>query len=121
MKNESILIVEDELIIALSLKKDLEKQEYNVLPIFSDADEAIEKALEHEPELIIMDILLNSNKNGVEAAQEISQSIDTKFIFLTGNEYLMQETKGKIISDYQVLSKPATEEELKTSINNMIS
>jgi len=120
MRNTSILIVEDELIIALSLKKELEKQEYRVLPIVSDADEAIAQAVKHDPDLIIMDILLNSNKNGFEAAREISGAIETRFIFLTGNEYLLNEYKDKLNSSYRILGKPATEADIKETINNLI-
>ena len=120
MGKTSILIVEDELIIALSLKKELEKQEYRVLPIVSDADEAIQKAVEHKPDLIIMDILLNSDKNGFEAAREISRSIETSFIFLTGNEYLLNEHKERLNSNFRILGKPATEADIKETINNLI-
>ena len=120
MGKTSILIVEDELIIALSLKKELEKQQYRVLPIVSDADEAIQKAFEDKPDLIIMDILLNSDKNGFEAAREISGSIETSFIFLTGNEYLLKEHKERLNSNFRILGKPATEADIKETIHNLI-
>lgn len=111
--------MEDELIIAISLKKELEKQGFELLPIVSKADEAVQMATKYEPNLIIMDILLNGPKNGIEAAYEISQAINTNFLFLTGNEYMLDNLEKKLKANFRILSKPATEKDVLHTINEL--
>lgn len=81
---KSILIVEDESIIALNLKYDLEDLGYNVIDIVDNGDEAIYKAVEYRPDLTIMDINLKGEVNGIQAAKKIL-ALDLAIIYLTAN------------------------------------
>lgn len=82
--SKSILIVEDESIIALNLKYDLEDLGYNVIDIVDNGDDAIYKAVEYRPDLTIMDINLKGNVNGIQAAKKIL-ALDLAVIYLTAN------------------------------------
>ncbi len=81
---KSILIVEDEAITALTLKLDLEDLGYEVIAIVDTGDDAIDHAVEHRPDLTIMDINLKGDMNGIEAAEKIL-ALDLAVIYLTGN------------------------------------
>lgn len=80
-----ILIVEDELVAAEYLKQILEQNDFIVLDIVDNGKEAIKKAKELKPDIILMDIMLQDNISGCEAAVEISQNIKTSIIFLTAH------------------------------------
>jgi len=79
-----ILIVEDELIPANYLKKVLTKEGYEVLAIIKSGKEAIKKAKELNPDIIFMDIMLEDNISGADAAVKINSiNPNIKIIFLT--------------------------------------
>ena len=82
--SKSILIVEDESIIALNLKYDLEDLGYNVIGIVDTGDDAIDNAVEYRPDLTIMDINLKGDINGIQAAKKIL-ALDLAVIYLTAN------------------------------------
>ena len=82
--SKSILIVEDESIIALNLKYDLEDLGYTVIDIVDNGDDAIYKAVEFRPDLTIMDINLKGSVNGIQVAKKIL-ALDLAVIYLTAN------------------------------------
>ncbi len=71
MANEKILVVEDEGIVVLHIKKTLEKLGYVVADIASTGDDAIMKAMECRPDLVLMDVVLKGAVDGVDAAEKI--------------------------------------------------
>jgi len=79
-----ILLVEDEVITASSLKLGLEKAGFDVCPLATRGIKAIQIASEEKPQVILMDVNLPGGMNGIETAQAILQILDTKIIFLTG-------------------------------------
>ena len=83
-ESKTILIVEDEAIIALNLKYDLEDLGYEVIDIVDTGDDAIDRAIEFRPDLTIMDINLKGNVNGIQAAKKIL-ALDLAVIYLTAN------------------------------------
>ena len=79
-----ILIVEDEGIGAMDLKYTLEAMGHEVVYIASRGEEAIEKSLEMLPDLVLMDIILKGDIDGITAAEEL-RKFDIPFIYLTAN------------------------------------
>ena len=79
-----ILLVEDEVITASSLKMGLESAGYRVCPLATRGDLAIKIALSEKPDAILMDVNLAGKLNGIETAKAILKSLQTKIIFLTG-------------------------------------
>jgi len=84
VKNKKVLLVEDEVITASSLKMGLEELGYEVCPLATRGDRAITLAQEEKPDVILMDVNLPGGMNGIEAAKKILALIDTKILFLTG-------------------------------------
>ena len=71
MKRTKILIAENESIVALNIKKILERNGYRVTDVVSSGLEAIKKVAETNPDLVLMDIRLKGDIDGIEAAGEI--------------------------------------------------
>jgi len=112
-----ILIVDDEVVITTQLKETLERMGYVVGGTALSGEEAIAKAEELRPDLIIMDIVMkNSGVDGITAAERIKNTWDIPVIFLTayGNDQILE--RAKFVNPYGFINKPFTERELKTAI-----
>jgi two-component system, response regulator PdtaR len=83
MSKARILIVEDEAITALDEEGTLEELGYEVVGIVDTGEEAIAKANELKPDLVLMDITLKTKMTGTEAAWEIREQFDIPVIFVT--------------------------------------
>jgi two-component system, response regulator PdtaR len=79
----TILIVEDELIVAESLSLDLQRKGYAIAGIVSTGAEAINAAFISKPDLILMDIMLKGNLDGIETCKIIQQQRAVPVIFIT--------------------------------------
>lgn len=116
MGTTKILVVEDESIIALELENCLISMGYEVLDRVDTGDKAIKAVEVQEPDLILMDIRLKGDIDGIETAELIKQRSNSSIIFLTS--YLDEErlNRTKIALPYGYLLKPVTEKELKLTI-----
>jgi CheY-like chemotaxis protein len=116
-----VMIVEDEEIVSFDLKKTLEKLGYDVTAQASSGVEAIEKAENYKPDVILMDIRLKNELDGIDTAQIISFKRRIPIIYLTsfGNEEIKKRAKKTSASAF--LLKPFDEEKLKITIDNAIS
>lgn len=117
MNNERIMIVEDEKIIAIDLQRRLERFGYQVVGMAGEGSEAVRMALELEPDIVLMDIMLAGEMDGVEAARTIREVKDIPFIFLTA--YTDEKTieRAKEVQPYGYILKPFKERELYTTID----
>lgn len=79
----SVLLVEDEVLIALSLEYDLKKAGYSVLGRASCSEDAINCFKRTDPDLVLMDIRLAGSIDGIETAEEIKALKDIPVIFMT--------------------------------------
>jgi PAS domain S-box-containing protein len=112
----SILIVEDERIVAEDLKETLKNFEYHVVAIAVSGEIAIKMVDELLPDLILMDIHLAGKMNGIEAAIEILKHHDIPLIFLTAFADKELVSRAKLAGPYGYLLKPYDEQELRISI-----
>ena len=83
MLNSKILIVENERIVADDIKQQLEDLGYDVIGISGTGQDALKKTGETKPDLILMDIILTGEVDGIETAQQISEKFSIPFIYLT--------------------------------------
>lgn len=116
MSDTKILIVEDEGIIAEDLKNRLRKLGYVVPAVASSGEEAVQKAAETRPDLVLMDIRLKGEMTGVEAAGRIRDRFDIPVIYLTA--YADENTlhQAKITEPFGYVLKPFDERELHIAI-----
>ena len=96
MANERIMIVEDESIVAMGIKHKLEDLGYQIVGIEATGEGAVDTALKTEPDLILMDIVLKGDMDGIEAAQMIHGYIDTPIIYITAysDEEVLKTSKN---------------------------
>src|SRR6267154_6584791 len=77
------LIVEDETLIAEELKERLSRLGFSVIAAVDTADEGIAIATREHPDLVLMDIRLRGEKDGVQAAKEIREQVDVPIVYVT--------------------------------------
>ncbi len=94
MKKTKILIVEDEIITAMSLQHILAHWGYECCEYVTSGTVAVEKTEHERPDIVIIDVSLNSEINGIEAARQICSRFSVPIIFITG--YSDKETIGEI-------------------------
>lgn len=116
MKDTKILIVEDEWIVAKSIKKMLCNFGYNVSYIASSGEEAIKKTEELKPDLILMDIILKGPMDGIEASMKIKSLVNIPVIYLTANADEITLERARISEPYGYILKPFEERDLQISI-----
>ena len=116
MAKAKILIVEDESIVAKDIQNSLKKLGYNVPTIVSSGEKAIKEVEESKPDLILMDIILKGDMDGIEAANIIRENHNVPVIFLTANADDKTVSKARIAEPYGYIIKPFREKELQTTI-----
>ena len=114
---KKILIVEDDMIIAMVLEKMIHNLEHSVAGKVISGREAIEKAHEESPDLILMDIQLNDEIDGISVMQEIRKQSDVPVIYITGNSDRFNRMKAKETDYIDYLVKPIQLKELEQSID----
>lgn len=111
-----ILVAEDSLIVNQHIKHALESGSHEVISVYS-GKEAVSTASEEVPDLILMDIMMETNSDGIDAAFEIKQSLDIPIIFLTALTDEPTIEKAKFSLPYGYVVKPFNEAELLSNID----
>ncbi|MGE5316030.1 MAG: PAS domain S-box protein, partial [Acidobacteriota bacterium] len=116
MQREHILIVEDDAIIGARLYDILLSMGYEASEPVASGEEAVARASAMKPDLVLMDINLFGEMNGVQAAAEIRRRMDVPIIYLTAysDDDLLQ--RAKVTNPYGYLVKPVQERELQATI-----
>lgn len=110
-----ILLVEDEMVEAMNLKRSLQSMGYDVMAIASYGEEAIEKANQLKPDIILMDIILKGNMDGITVAKAIS-GLEIPVIYITALPDDATVNRALISAPYGYLVKPYDIRKLKISI-----
>ena len=114
--SKEILVCEDERIVAEDVKARLLTLGYSVLGIASSGKEAIKKASELRPDLILMDIILEGKMDGIEAATKISTRFNIPVVFVTAYADDKTLERAKITEPFGYLLKPFEDRDLHTTI-----
>ncbi len=116
MASFKILVVEDESIVAMDIKHRLENMGYIVPAITSSGEEAVEKASETNPDLVLMDIVLKGEMDGIDAAQQIKDNLDIPVVYLTAYSDERTLKRAKITGPFGYIIKPFEDRELHSAI-----
>ncbi len=121
IEGKKVLIVEDDMIISMVLERMIVKLGNEVINKVSTGEEAISSALNFDPDLILMDIQLKDDIDGITAMEEIRKESDVHVIYITGNsdQYNLSRAKETNYIDYLV--KPIQMSHLKKSISKAFS
>jgi len=116
MTNAKIMIVEDEWILAEDTQNRLQDLGYVVSSVASTGKEAIQKAKEDKPDLVLMDIVLEGEMDGIEVAKQIYADFDIPFIYLTAYADDKILERIKVTEPFGYIVKPFTSEDLRIAI-----
>ena len=116
-----ILVVEDEGLTAMEIQRKLKNWGYDVPSFAFSKKEAVKKAEEIKPDLILMDIMLKGQGDGIDAANEIKDIRDTPIIYITA--YDDEKTRKRAVNTHPnaYLLKPFEEKELHNKIESALS
>lgn len=120
MAKARILIVEDESIIALDLSGILRGLGYEVSGIVPSGTKAVEAAVADPPDLILMDIILLGDMDGIEASRRIRSSRDIPIIYLTANADPATVQRARDTAPYAYLNKPVDARDLYSNIDTAL-
>lgn len=111
-----VLIVEDEILIAEELKERLLRLGFSVIAAVDSAEEGISVAIRERPELVLMDIWLKGEKDGVQAVQEIQRHVDLSVVYLTAHSDTLTVDRAKATDYDGFVLKPFRASELQSTI-----
>jgi|GEM_PF-3055071 len=116
MKNTTILVVEDDKFTARSLNHYLIQLGYIVLATVESGEEALMKVKEYSPDIILMDILLQGDFDGIDTSQKIKAEFDVPVIYITSGAQKELIHRAKLTTPFGFIIKPFTQDDLFTQI-----
>ncbi len=116
MAKAQVLIVEDDGILATEVRGRLKKLGFSVSAIVPSGEEAIEKAKENSPDLVLMDIVLAGKIDGIEAAGQIRTQFDIPVVYVTAHSDEKVLERAKKTAPFGYIVKPFEDRELNTAV-----
>ncbi|MGD8427468.1 MAG: response regulator [Balneolaceae bacterium] len=117
MKPKKVLVVEDEMIIALLIEKMVQNLGHQVVDKVTSGEAAVSAASEKDPDIILMDIRLQGEMDGIEAMLKIREKRNIPVIYISGNTDMIYQDKIKKTDYIDFLSKPITISDLNRSFD----
>lgn len=116
MQKYKVLIIEDELIIAMHLQEILEQDGYDVVGIINKGEDVLEEYEELNPDVLLVDIMLADKMTGIDAVRQLKEKHTPCIIFLTSNSNASMIDEAKKTNPEAFLKKPFEDEQLKATI-----
>ena len=116
-----VLIVEDEAIVSMDLRYKLESLGYGVPAEIRSGEEAVDAAFQLRPDVVLMDIMLSGNMDGIEAAAQIRDQFDVPVVYLTAHADEATLERAKLTEPFGYLSKPVDLGELRAILRTVSS
>jgi len=113
---DTVLIVDDEALIVMALQMQVEEMGLTVCDVAATAVDAIAMARRHRPAVVLMDMRLRGEGDGVDAALAIYESVGSKVIFVTGSREPATIERINLDHPSAILFKPVSQEELADAI-----
>ena len=120
MDNVQILIVEDEAIVSMDLRYKLEAMGYSVPAEINSGKEAVDAAARLQPDVVLMDIRLSGEMDGIEAAEEIRRRFDIPVVYLTSHSDEDTLARAKRTEPSGYILKPFFDAELRAVVEMAI-
>ena len=121
MSKETILVVEDETLVGLELKEDLERLGYFVPEVIERGEAVVQAVARHQPDLVLMDIRLRGSLDGIEAAYQTKAEFDLPVIYLTAYSDADTLRRAALTGPDAFLLKPFDERELAANVEIALS
>ena len=120
MENCKILVVEDEAIVRMDIETRLKSMDYVVIGHASSGQEAIQKANRLKPNLILMDIKIQGDIDGIHTARQIKEQLDVPIIFVTAHADGETIKRAKVAASFGYILKPINSRELNAVIEMVL-
>ncbi len=116
MAEKRVMVVEDEFIVANDIKNTLQRLGFAVSSTVGSGEEAVERASREKPDIVLMDIILRGEMDGIEAARQIGSRLGIPVVFLTsfGGEDVLQ--RARTAKPFGYLIKPFEDRELRATL-----
>ncbi len=111
-----VLVVEDERVVAKDLQRTLTNLGYEVPVTVATADDAIRAAAERCPDLVLMDIRIKGERDGIETAEILKSRFDVPVVYLTAYADQQTVSRAKLTEPHAYLLKPVKVDELRTAV-----
>ncbi len=121
MDRPRIMLVEDELIISMDVRQILQDLNYTIAASPTSAEAALELIMETKPDLVLMDIVLAGEMDGIRAAKIIRERHDIPVLFLTGNADIPTVRRARDSDPYGFILKPVTATDLFSAIDTALN
>jgi len=120
LHRDRVLIVDDEFIITETLRIYVEDLGLEVCGTAETADAAVELAVQHQPYIVLMDMRLQGDRDGVDASTDIHAQVGSKVIFITGSREPATLTRIEGDHPAAILFKPVSESQLASVIRRLL-
>jgi len=120
-RDHKILVVEDELVLQLMLEHMLKKMGFIHIEKTTKGKTAIQKGIKGDFDLILMDIMLKDEVDGIEAYRQICEKKKVPVIYITGNTDPRNKERAQQYGYYDYIGKPITFSYLKTAIKKLLN
>lgn len=117
MSKIRIIVVEDEFVISEDIRAELESAGYEVLSVFDNAEDALPAILKLIPDLLVVDIRLAGNMDGVQLVETIEKSLNIPIIYITANSDTVTYERARTTRPSAFLVKPFSRENLLASVD----
>jgi CheY-like chemotaxis protein len=115
----NILIVEDDQVLMLTMQRMVKELNHSIHGVAARGSEAVEKALSGRCDLILMDIMLLGDMDGIEAYEKIKKQRNIPVIYTTGNSDSLNRNRAKEHGYHAFLTKPVSFLDLKSAIESL--
>lgn len=119
MDMKKVIIVEDDRLLAIVLRKMAKSMNFDVADVAHGGEDAVRLVEEHQPDLIMMDIMLADSVSGVEAMQKIRKHSNVPVIYISAQTDLDTRRSAMEVTNSFYLMKPVNIRELKSAIGNV--
>lgn len=120
MRNKRIFVVEDESIVSLEIQSRLISLGFDIAGTADSGEEAIRMVLKSQPDLVMMDIKIKGELDGIQTAERIKEKFDVPIIYLTAFADDTTVERARVTGPYGYLIKPFEERELQITIGNAL-
>ena len=117
--NKKVVIVEDDRLLAIVLKKMASSIDFDVVDTAHGGEDAIRSVEEHQPDLVLMDILLADSTTGIEAMRRIREHSDVPVIYISAQTDAELKRAAVSITNSFFLMKPVLMNELKSAVSTI--
>lgn len=116
---KKVLIVEDDMILSMVNKKYVELLGHKVIQAVRTGQGAIDAVKKYNPDLILMDIRIEGDMDGIEAMEEIRKFSSVHVVYLTGNSEPSTKIRAEATGMIAFLIKPVSLDDLKSALDNL--